>query len=72
MINIDIHSCTASHQVPSMDAITRAFLMSMSMEDGLYFQDYCGEHESMYPGTSQLAGTINGTIISMSHIYGII
>ena len=59
----------ASGEHPSMGAIAAPFLMSRPMEDGLYFEGFCGEHQYEYPGIVQLAGAVNEAIIGMCILF---
>ena len=62
--------CIASGELPPMGAIAAPFLMSTGpMEDGPYFDGYCGEHQYQYPGVVQLAGAINDAIIGIYFVF---
>lgn len=43
--------------VPDMRSLRTGFRSIESTQHGPYFRGYCGEHESEYQGTTQLAGT---------------
>jgi len=47
---------SASGRNPDIDNIVLAFQASAPFELGPYFEGYCGEHVSQYPGIEQKAG----------------
>ena len=55
--------------VPDMACLRTDFRSIRSTQHGPYFRGYCGEHESEYQGTTQLAGTPLGRLsISFIHV----
>jgi len=46
----------ASERLPEMDDIILAFRASAFVEEGPYFEGYCGEHISHHLGIEQKAG----------------
>jgi hypothetical protein len=48
---------------PDMASLRTEFRSIDSTRHGPYFRGYCGEHESEYQGTTQLAGTSFGKLV---------
>jgi hypothetical protein len=53
---------------PDMASLRTEFRSIESTEHGPYYRGYCGEHESEYQGTTQLAGTSLGKPCAIHHL----